>query len=99
MCKLISIVSVLAVTAAALSSCSSSGLDRSRIVANPVDLNYSFHAIDTAGYLSSIPFEDLAAMTAGQKDSVLRMLLGAEAESAGAREAADPVVTIYKGKY
>lgn len=72
----------------------------SRVVANPIDLNYSFHREETdEEVLKSIPPEYLAQMTPEMMQQAITMIRSRSADGNSAREAADPVVQIYKGRY
>lgn len=71
-----------------------------RVVTNPIDLNYSFHLEDSDEVLlASIPAEYQAMMTPELREQTLAMLRGMNNHSESAREAADPVVQIYKDEY
>jgi len=71
-----------------------------RVVTNPIDLNYSFHReVSMESLAWDIPGEILARMSDDEKNLALAALRQRDAGSAGAREAADPVVEIYKGRY
>lgn len=72
----------------------------SRVVTNPIDLNYSFHREETdEEVLKSIPPEYLAQMTPEMMQQAITMIRSRSADGNSAREAADPVVQIYKGRY
>lgn len=74
--------------------------DTSRVVTNPVNLSYAFHPEVTEASLAwDIPPHILASMTEEQKVFALNELKRRNEGSADAREAADPVVEIYKDRY
>lgn len=71
-----------------------------RVVANPIDLNYAFHVEDTEeSLLSSVPEEYLSQVTPEQKGQMIAMLRARLGGESGTREAADPVVQLYDGRY
>lgn len=71
-----------------------------RVVANPIDLNYAFHVEDTEeSLLSSVPEEYLSQVTPEQKEQMIAMLRARLGGESGTREAADPVVQLYDGRY
>ena len=72
----------------------------SRVVTNPIDLNYSFHREETdEEVLKSIPPEYLSQMTPEMMQQAITMIRSRSADGNSAREAADPVVQVYKDKY
>lgn len=86
----------------ALSSCGRVPMDTGRVVSNPLDLNYAFYRQPTRetimevvpqALLDLVPEEQREAILAG----VIANLSGPE--RSGVREAADPVVELYKGRY
>jgi hypothetical protein len=101
----------------ALVSCSTKDIvDRSRVVANPIDLNYAFHGNESmfgggfGGYSTTGPYKyKYEEQQKARQQMAARRGPGAPGgfspggprvdNSAGAREAADPVVTIYKDRY
>lgn len=71
-----------------------------RVVTNPIDLNYAFHPEVTMESLAwDIPPQILSGMSDNEKELALSALQKRNEGSAGAREAADPVVQIYQGRY
>ncbi|MBR4133057.1 MAG: family 43 glycosylhydrolase [Bacteroidales bacterium] len=70
------------------------------MVANPIDLNYVFHVEDSdESLLSVVPEEYLSQVTPEQREQLLAVIRKSLGGNDGAREAADPVVQIYKDRY
>lgn len=92
--------------AAALTSCAGPGVNVGRVVTNPIDLDYSFYRYPSreaalAEVDQYIQAGAVPAMTAAQKDSAvlaIQAVMGNKLRN-GTREAADPVVGQYGGKY
>lgn len=87
-------------------SCSESGVPTERVVANPIDLNYSFYKVPThASALNEVKLlmgaGALPKMTPEQMDAAVDGVIEQLSVRVrnGAREAADPVVEIYNDKY
>ena len=71
-----------------------------RVVTNPINLNYAFHPEITMESLTwDIPPKILSGMSDNEKELALSALQKRNEGSAGAREAADPVVQIYQDRY
>jgi len=71
-----------------------------RVVTNPIDLDYAFHPDVTMESLAwDIPPQILSGMSDEEKEMALYALQKRNEGSAGAREAADPVVQTYHGSY
>ena len=71
-----------------------------RVAANPVDLNYAFHARATEEeLLQNVPQEYRSMLTPEMMESTLSRLRAVFDGGDGAREAADPVVALYHDKY
>lgn len=71
-----------------------------RVVANPVDLNYAFHARATdEELLRNVPQEYRSMLTPEMMESTLERMRAIFDGGDGAREAADPVVALYQDKY
>ena len=81
-----------------LASCGQK-VDPSRVVTNPINVQYAFHRQETP---REIPAEQMARMTAEQRqrfEAMARRQEEAARRTNGAREGADPVCLMYKGKY
>ncbi|MBO7117741.1 MAG: family 43 glycosylhydrolase [Bacteroidales bacterium] len=81
-----------------LASCGQK-IDPSRVVTNPINVQYAFHRQETP---RQIPAEQMARMTAEQRqrfEAMARRQEEAARRTNGAREGADPVCLMYKDKY
>ncbi|MBR3284722.1 MAG: family 43 glycosylhydrolase [Bacteroidales bacterium] len=81
-----------------LASCGQK-IDPSRVVTNPINVQYAFHRQETP---RQIPADQLARMTAEQRqrfEAMVRRQEEAARRTNGAREGADPVCLMYKDKY
>ncbi len=81
-----------------LASCGQK-IDPSRVVTNPINVQYAFHRQETP---RQIPADQLARMTAEQRqrfEAMARRQEEAARRTNGAREGADPVCLMYKDKY
>lgn len=84
-----------------LSACGRS-VDTCRVVANPIDLDYAFYMAPTRETIMEVvPQALLNTLPEEEKEPALQRVIEALSgpERSGAREAADPVVEIYKGRY
>ena len=84
-----------------LSACGRS-VDPGRVVTNPIDLDYAFYMTPTRETIMDVvPEALLNQLPEEQREPALQRVIAALSgpERSGAREAADPVVEIYKGRY
>ena len=93
---------LVAFVTVALSSCGRAAIVAERVVTNPIDLNYAFYKEPTwetitdivpQAFIDLIPEEEREETLAG----VMATLTGPQ--RSGVREAADPVVELYKDRY
>ena len=84
-----------------LSACGR-GVDPGRVVTNPIDLDYAFYMAPTRETIMEVvPEALLNQLPEEQREPALQRVMAALSgpERSGAREAADPVVEIYKDRY